>query len=61
MDAENPDKDIDALDIAIPRLTRRFHRDFKDLDALDPAALGNRRLPLKPFTPGGDARDRLQD
>ena len=32
VDAENPDKDLDALDIAIPRLTRRFHRDFKDLD-----------------------------
>jgi type III restriction enzyme len=32
-------------------LTRRFHRDFKDLATLDPAALGNARLPLKPFTP----------
>lgn len=50
VDAENPEKDLDALDIAIPRLTRRFHRDFKDLDALDPAALGNARLPLKAFT-----------
>jgi type III restriction enzyme len=50
VDAENPDKDLDALDIAIPRMTRRFHRDFKDLEALDPGALGNARLPLKPFT-----------
>jgi type III restriction enzyme len=50
VDAENPDKDLDALDIALPRLTRRFHRDFKDLDALDPSALGNPRLPVKPFT-----------
>jgi type III restriction enzyme len=50
VDTENPDKDLDALDISIPRLTRRFHRDFKDLDALNPAALGNARLPLKPFT-----------
>lgn len=47
----NPDKDLDALDIEIPRLSRRFHRDFKDLDALDPAALGNRKLSIKPFTP----------
>ena len=61
VDTENPDKNIDALDIPLPKLTRRFHRDFKDLDALDPAALGNQRLPLKPFTPGGNARDRLQD
>ncbi len=50
VDTGNPDKDLDALDIPLPRLTRRFHRDFKNLDALDPAALGNPRLPLKPFT-----------
>jgi len=51
IDTENPDKDLDALDIAIPRLTRRYNRDFKDLEALEPAALGNVRLPLKAFTP----------
>lgn len=50
IDTENDKKDIDALDIAIPRLTRRYNRDYKDLDALDPAGLGNPRLPLKPFT-----------
>src|SRR5262249_6149413 len=47
----NPDKDIDALDIPIPRLTRRYQRDYKDLDALDPSVLGNKRLSLKAFTP----------
>jgi type III restriction enzyme len=51
VDVENEKKDIDALDIALPRLTRRFNRDYKELDALDPAALGNARLPLKAFTP----------
>ena len=51
VDSANPDKDIDALDIPLPRLTRRYNRDFKDLDALDPAAFGNPRLPLKAFTP----------
>jgi len=51
VDADNPDKDLDALDIALPRLSRRFQREFKDLHALDPAALGNPRLPIKPFTP----------
>ena len=51
VDTENPDKNLDALDIPLPKLTRRFQRDFKDLDALDPAALGNKPLPLKPFTP----------
>ena len=51
VDAQDADKDLDALDIELPRLTRRFSRDFKDLDALDPAKLGNTKLPLKPFTP----------
>jgi type III restriction enzyme len=50
VDRENPKKDLDALDIAIPRLTRRYEREFKQLDALDPASLGNERLPLKAFT-----------
>lgn len=43
-------KNIDELDIALPRLTRRFNREFKDLSELDPAALGNKPLPIKPFT-----------
>jgi len=51
VDAENPDKDVEALDIPLPKLSRRYNREFKDLDALDPHALGNPRLPLKPFTP----------
>jgi type III restriction enzyme len=51
VDKENADKDMDSLDIEIPKLSRRFNREFKDLEALDPNALGNRRLPLKPFTP----------
>ncbi|MFH0907475.1 MAG: DEAD/DEAH box helicase family protein [bacterium] len=50
VDALNPDKNLDALDISLPRLTRRYHREFKDLDALDPSAFGNRKLPLKPFS-----------
>ena len=50
VDAQNKDKNLDALDIELPRLTRRFNREYKDLDALDPARLGNSRLPLKPFS-----------
>lgn len=50
VDTNNPEKDLEALDIPIPRLTRRFHRDFKNLEELDPAAFGNRRLRLKPFS-----------
>jgi type III restriction enzyme len=47
----NPDKDLDALDIEIPRLTRRFQREYKNLDGLDAATLPSGRLPLQPFTP----------
>jgi type III restriction enzyme len=50
VDAENQAKDLDALDIPLPRLTRRYQREFKSLSALDPSAFGNRPLPLKPFT-----------
>lgn len=51
VDEENKDKNLDALDIVIPRLSRRFNREYKDLTALDPAALGQAPIPLKPFTP----------
>lgn len=51
VDAENTDKDLDALDIAIPKLSRRFNREFKDLADLDPATFGQVPIPLKPFTP----------
>jgi len=51
VDTQDTDKDINALDIELPRLTRRFNREFKDLDALDPAQFGNAKLPLKHFTP----------
>lgn len=51
VDAENDKKDIEALDIALPKLTRRFNRDYKELGVLDPAAFGNEHLALKPFTP----------
>ena len=51
VDAQNKDKNLDELDIEIPRLSRRFHRDYKDLDALDPSQSKNQKLALKPFTP----------
>jgi type III restriction enzyme len=51
VDTENKEKDLDKLDIPLPKLTRRFTRDFKSLEALEPAKFGNQFLPLKPFTP----------
>lgn len=51
VDSENTDKDLDTLDIAIPKLSRRFNREYKDLADLDPATFGHAPIPLKPFTP----------
>jgi type III restriction enzyme len=51
VERSSPDKDIDALDIALPRLTRRFNREFKDLADLDPASFENPKLLIKAFTP----------
>jgi type III restriction enzyme len=51
VDNENPAKDIDALDIALPKLSRRFTREFIDLAELDPSSFRNTKLPLKAFTP----------
>src|SRR5665213_898469 len=51
VDTENKEKDLDTLDIPLPKLTRRFTRDFKSLDQLNTSAFGNQLLPLKPFTP----------
>lgn len=51
VDTENKEKDLDKLDIALPKLTRRFNRDFKNLETLEPARFGNQLIPLKPFTP----------
>ena len=50
VDTESEDKKLDELDIPLPRLSRRYQREFKNLDALDPSKLGNQTLALKPFT-----------
>ena len=51
VETESTDKNIDRLDIAVPRLTRRFNREFKDLTELEPEHFSNAKLPLKAFTP----------
>ena len=51
VDTSNEEKNIDALDIPLPKLTRRYQREFKNLETLDPAKFGNQLLPLKPFSP----------
>jgi len=51
VDAENKDKDLEALDIVIPKLSRRFNREYKDLAEIDPAGFKHTPIALKPFTP----------
>ncbi|MFP5357317.1 MAG: DEAD/DEAH box helicase family protein [Gammaproteobacteria bacterium] len=50
VDTANGDKDLDLLDIELPKLTRRYSREFRALEELDPATFGNPKLPLQPFT-----------
>ena len=51
VDNTSPEKNIDELDITVPRLTRRYNREFKDLSELEPEHFGNTKLPVKPFSP----------
>jgi type III restriction enzyme len=55
VDSANPHKDIAALDIDIPVLARRFAREYKQLELLDPFADPRPRLPLRAF---GSAEQR---
>jgi len=50
IETDNPAKDTAALDISLPRLGRRYQREFQDLSALDPATFANPQLSLRPFT-----------
>ncbi|MFN9480985.1 MAG: DEAD/DEAH box helicase, partial [Betaproteobacteria bacterium] len=52
VDAANPDKDVAALDIALPLFTRRHEREFRALDTPAAALPAAARLPLAPPTAG---------
>ncbi len=50
VDRDNKSKDLDKLDIVLPRLTARIEREYKNLAALDPSTFTNKRLPVKKFS-----------
>jgi type III restriction enzyme len=50
VDRENTHKDIDQLDIEMPVLAPRIYREYKNLEEIDVAKLGNQRLPVKQFS-----------
>ena len=47
---KDPHKKVDALDIPIPKLSRRLNRNYKRLERLDVANLGNPKIPYRTYT-----------
>ena len=50
IDRANPDKDIEALDIELPKLKPRIERQFYRFEEIDDEALPTPRVPLRIFT-----------
>ncbi len=50
-DTENPNKDLEKLDIEIPQLTPRIYREFKYLENIILADLEFEPIPVKNFSP----------
>ncbi len=50
VDTENPDKNIQALDIEIPILTPRTHREYDLLDMLDSKRFDHAKIPCQQFS-----------
>jgi type III restriction enzyme len=50
VDKENPNKDIEKLDIEIPLLSPRIQREYKNLADLDVSAFGNEKVKIKTFS-----------
>jgi type III restriction enzyme len=50
IDTTDPEKDIDKLDIALPKLSSRIERQMKNLDDLDVSKLAEGGFPVKSFT-----------
>ena len=49
-DNQNPDKDIDSLDIELPILTPRIYREYKNLADLAPARFGHVQIEYQHFS-----------
>lgn len=50
VDNENTKKNIDKLDIEIPILTPRIHREYKSLEELNPREFGNQKVKYQQYT-----------
>ncbi len=49
VDKENPNKNLDELDIPLPQLSPRIYREFKNLELIDVNKFNNKKVPLKQF------------
>jgi type III restriction enzyme len=49
VDKENPNKDLDALDIPIPQMSPRIYREFKNLELIDVSKFKNEKVILRKF------------
>lgn len=50
VDKENPDKDLDKLDIPIPQMSPRIYHEFKNLEFIDVSKFKNEKVSLKKFS-----------
>lgn len=50
IDTENTKKDLDKLDMEIPVMTPRVYREYKNLENLEPANFGNKRIEYRTFS-----------
>lgn len=50
VDKENPEKDLDKLDIPIPQMSPRIYREFKNLEFIDVSKFKNEKVALKKFS-----------
>ena len=51
VDNDNPNKDIAALDIAVPLLSPRLTRDYGRIGDLNPSEFEHRKIPLRDYPP----------
>ena len=49
VDKENPNKDLDALDIPIPQMSPRIYREYKNLELIDVSTFKNEKAAPKRF------------
>jgi len=50
IDKEDKTKDLEKLEIEIPVLSARIHREYKNLSLLEPKAFGHTKVPYKDFS-----------